>query len=155
MIPLWMSHSLVYADIMVISMLEGIKVNIKTTLPDKPINILSCEFFFLTYHYTGDRNACYFYYFTLKAKEQVRKCCSISTSLLGILQYRMFSQNSTFWNYINMFPGRKKILKSESQKLKTKEGQRESSHCFIIFIYFMAFTVISFPAYSDDIDIES
>lgn len=150
-----MSHSLVYADIMVISMLEGTKINVKTTLPDKPTKYLKLWIFFLTYHYTSDRNACYFYYFTLKAEEQVWKCWSISTSLLGILQYRMFSQSSTFWNYINRFPGRKKTLKSESQKLKTKEGQGELSHCFIIFIYFKAFTVISFSAYSDDNDIES
>lgn len=118
-----MSHSLVYTDIRVISMLEGININVKLNFCfvsklyfetrqiyqiNQPKHLKLWNFFF-----TCDCTSDYFSNFTLKAKEQVWECCGISIFLLGILQYRMFSQNPTFWNHMNRFPDRKKTSKSE------------------------------------------
>lgn len=163
-----MSHSLVYTAIRVISKLEGININVKLNFYfvsklyletrwlyqiNQP-NIFKVWNFFLTCHCTSGGSACYSYYFTLKAKEQVWKCCSISISLLGILQYRMFSQNPTFWNHMDRFPNMKKTSKSGSQKLKTKEGQGELSLCINVFSL-KTFMLTSFPAYFDVSDTES
>lgn len=77
---------------------------------------------------------------------------SQSTSLEMLQHLRIFTRNFSIQDVPSkshllesqeQVTDRKKKSKSESQKLKTKEGQRELSHHFSIFIYFEEFTTLS------------